>query len=254
MLVIRTEQMKVFEQLSADRFAGEMIEHCREFSPRLCKTLSDEQLTVAIDRGFRAAAKYGFTQRGPVRLYIDMTIVLGSGFDTDPQYPWAGEVLRSAAPQMERADALHFATQNYLSIVDGPNNVFTLAALADLAEFCRGGPVVEATTLRADLRRFMGEMHPRKVGETPAAGLDRLIDDALAKGRRYGFRKPRSLAVMAVLMFAFGHRFDADPFLPWIARTLDQADGAGSDDIAEKMERRALVWLDAVLRNAEANR
>src|SRR5262249_1610883 len=108
MLVIRAEQMKVFEQLAADRFAGELIEHCRGFSPSLCKTLSNGQLAVAIDQGFRAAAKYGFTQRGPVRLYIDMMIVLGAGFDTDPQYPWAGEMLTSTAPQMERADALHF--------------------------------------------------------------------------------------------------------------------------------------------------
>jgi hypothetical protein len=59
---------------------------------------------------------------------------------------------------------------------------------------------------------------------------------------------------MVVLMFAFGHRCDADPFLPWIARTLGRADEAAPDAAAVALERRALTWLDAVLRNAAEDR
>jgi hypothetical protein len=74
----------------------------------------------------------------------------------------------------------------------------------------------------------------------------------VAKGQQhYGFRAIRSLALMVVLAFAFGHHFDSDPLLPWIARTLRRLDPTDPDAAAEALERRALIWLDAVLRNAQ---
>ncbi len=54
-------------------------------------------------------------------------------------------------------------------------------------------------------------------------------------------------------MFAFGHAFDRDPFLPWIARTLEPERGAADDRarVAERLERRAMIWIEAVLDASE---
>ncbi len=223
MLIIRDAQIKAFEQIAVDNYIIELAIHCRAFSPRLCKTLRDDQLQVALRQGVQYAEAHGFTQRGPVRFYIDMMILFGSGFDSDPQYPWATEILarKDDLSQMDRAEALHAHTQTYLTQVDGADNVHTLKALADLAALCRHGVTLHPESFEQDTLRLMAEMHPRKVAETGQAALRRLIADGTAKGQeRYGFRAVRSLGLMVVLMFAFGHHFDADPLFLWITQTL----------------------------------
>jgi hypothetical protein len=46
-----------------------------------------------VRRGVARAVELGFTKRGPIRLFLELEWLFGTGFDTDPQIPWAGEVL-----------------------------------------------------------------------------------------------------------------------------------------------------------------
>jgi hypothetical protein len=59
------------------------------------------------------------------------------------------------------------------------------------------------------------------------------------------------MALVVILMLAFGHGCGTDPFYPWIARTL--RDERLTDPVAraERLEKRALTWLDRVLANLE---
>jgi len=252
MLTIRSDQMRAFQQAAISNYIAELAIHCRWFSPHLVKTLHDDELKVALRQGIDLAKSHGFDQRGPVRLYIDTMIVLGSGFGCDPQYPWAAEILAENGEfnQMVRAKALFAKIQRYLAQVDGVDNVYTRQSLADLATLCRSGVTFRPETLEPDLLRLMSQTHPRKVAASGNEALRALIADGVTQGREhYGFRETRSLALMVVLKFTFGHRCDCDPFHPWIARTLSKSGGASPDDRAEKLERRALIWLDAVLSN-----
>ena len=95
MLQIREEQMAVFEQAALRRFEDEMVVHSKIFSPRLCEVLGEEQLRVALRRAMARAGGYGFSYRGPIRLFIEFMFLFGSAFDTDPQYPWAGKILQA---------------------------------------------------------------------------------------------------------------------------------------------------------------
>ena len=92
-MIIRDAQIKILERATIDSFVAELCEHCREYAPDLLDSLNDEQLEAAVRDGISAAEKYGFDKRGPVRFYVDMMIAFGSGFDTDPQYPWVAEIL-----------------------------------------------------------------------------------------------------------------------------------------------------------------
>ena len=92
MLQIRKEQMLVFEQDALRRFEDEMVVHSTDFSP-LCEVIGEGQLRVALRRAMARAGGYGFTYRGPIRLFIELMFLCGSAFDTDPQYPCGGEDL-----------------------------------------------------------------------------------------------------------------------------------------------------------------
>ena len=100
----------------------------------------------------------------------------------------------------------------------------------------------------------MKEVHPRKYEKTGEDALRQLIKNNREKAlKEFGFKQPRAVALIVVLAFAFGHQFDADPFLPWIARTLNK-ENEPSETKAEELERRAVIWLDAVLKNAKENK
>jgi len=254
MLTIRDEQMKRFEEVALDTYVQKLIAHCRAFSPHLAKTLHDEELDHAIRVGIEDADSHGLRLRGPVRFYIDMMILLGSGFATDPQYPWVSEVLdeRDDLAEMQRSDLLHERTVAYLRRVDGEDNRQTLDALQRLRALVRAGLGFTTDGLERELLGLMWQVHPHKTEATGDQALRTLIGQGVALARdKYGFRRPRSFGLMPTLMFAFGHEVDRDPLLPWIARTLDVIDPTDPDSTAERLERRAMVWLDGVLSNAK---
>lgn len=250
MLVINSSQMQALRQASLDAYAATLTDHCRSFSPALTDTLDDAALRAAIRHAIATAQAHGFSQKGPLRFFVDMTILLGSGFDTDPQYPWVARNLAETRdlPQMQRADALHEACTAWLQRVDGKDNVHTLEALSRLKRLVAGGVPLESASFAEDTLRLMRGTHPRKVEATGEPALRALIDATVADARaRYGFEHVQSLGLMVVLAFAFGHRFATDPFHPWIARTLERDPDGRPDAMAERLKRRALVWLDAVL-------
>lgn len=262
-MIIRDAQIKALEEAAVDNFVAEMMEHCRDFSPYLTKTLKEPQLEAAIREGINRAERHGFTQRGPVRFYLDLMIVFGSSFDTDPQYVWAAEILappkedtpdEEKLTEMQRSEALFDKTADYLKKVDGEKNAHTLAALEELSNRLKAGLTFRRESFDADILKLMKEIHPRKYEETGEEQLRTLIKIGRKKGLQdYGFRKPREVALMVVLAFAFGHEFNADPFLPWISRTLDKENEL-PETKAEDLEKRAVIWLEAVLKNAKENK
>lgn len=252
-MIIRDAQVKALEAAAVDNFVLEMVEHCRDFSPHLCKTLKEPQLEAAIREGIRRAETHGFTARGPVRFYLDLMIVFGSGFDTDPQYPWTAEILAQTEErsQMQRAEDLHEKTAAYLAEVDGEENAYTREALQELSNRLKAGLKFKREDFDADLLTLMKEIHPRKYKETGEEALRELIKHNRHKAiKEFEFKEPRAVALVIVLGFAFGHQFDDDPFLPWISRTLNKEKEA-PEAKAEELERRAVIWLEAVLKNAK---
>jgi hypothetical protein len=255
-MIIRETQIKALERVSIDNFVLGMSAHCRDFSPQLCKTLKEEELESAVREGIARAETHGFTQRGPVRFYLDLMIVFGSGFDTDPQYTWAAEILtqKEEMTQMQRSEALHEKTVDYLENVDGEKNEYTLQALQELSDRLKAGLTFDRENFGENMLSLMKEVHPRKCKETGEEALRQLIKDGRQKAiREFEFKEPRAVALVVVLAFAFGHRFDADPFLPWISRNL-QKETELPETKAEALERRAVIWLEAVLKNAEENK
>lgn len=253
MLIIRPAQMKAFEQVSLDAWLLELTQHCLDFSPHLFNTLSGDEPLTALRKGVCDAEEAGFTLRGPVRLYIDTMIVLGCGFTSDPQYPWISELFRrqSDETEMNRALALHSELAEYLALVDGESNVHTLRALGDLSDLLGSGLSFPSAGLEREILRLMSRIHPRKAARTGEPALLQLISEAISRAyEAYGFRQPRSLALLPVLAFSFGWRFDTDPFLPWISRSLNRGASSDPEKVAQTLERRSITWLSAVLRNA----
>jgi hypothetical protein len=251
-LLIRADQMKAFELTARQRFEDEMFAHGKHFSPRLSEVIGDEQLRLAIRSAIARAEAYAFTYRGPIRLFIELMFLCGSGFDTDPQYPAVGKLLRATADdQMVRAQRIHEGHNDYLDRVSGPGAVNVHRALRGVLAFARAPLAVPADDLRAGLLREMHRIFPEKAVYVGDEGLRALIDESVAEARRYRFDGARPVALLVVLKFAFGHGCTDDPLYPWIAKTLRDEKIVSPEARAARLEKKALTWLEHVIARNE---
>jgi hypothetical protein len=247
MLQIREEQMAVFEQAALRRFEDEMVVHSKDFSPRLCDVIGEEQLRVALRRAMARAGRYGFTYRGPIRLFIELMFLFGSAFDTDPQYPWAGKILHASHDQMQRAEQLCDKTLDYQEKVSGPDAANTRKALDQLSILARQPATAPTGDFVRNALQEISRVFPQKAAYIGEEGLKGLIDEARTEAWKYRFPAGRGETLLVVLMFAFGHRCTDDRLYPWIARTLKDERIIEPAARAERLRKKAVTWLDHVL-------
>src|SRR5687767_9297821 len=93
MLRIRSEQITVFAEAALRNFEDRMVAHLENFAPNHSKILSEDEMRVVIRHGIKKAEDHGFTSERSIRIYTELMLMLGSSFDTDPQLPWAAELL-----------------------------------------------------------------------------------------------------------------------------------------------------------------
>jgi|HubBroStandDraft_5_1064220.scaffolds.fasta_scaffold611122_1 hypothetical protein len=93
MLTIRKAQIAVFSQVEMQKFEAWMLVHLKKFFPKQCAAAGDPQLRDTVQYGIQRAEVHGFKAKRDVCKYIDLMIVFGRDFDTDPRSRWAGEIL-----------------------------------------------------------------------------------------------------------------------------------------------------------------
>ncbi len=249
MLVIREEQYKVFEDIALESFINEMVTHAQEFSPILCGTIGEKQVRIVVCEAIEKAKFYAFINRGPVQLYIDMSFLFGSAFDTDPQYPWAIEILNrnTFTSQTECAEELYERTLDYNEKVGGINNEFARQALVGISNFARSNIQYSNENLTTELLSQMEALYPQKIHYVGKIALCTLIEKGLEKANEYGFSASRETVLIVIFMFAFGHGCAEDPLYPWIAKILKNQRIVNSSARTKRLEKKLLTWIDHVL-------
>ena len=199
--------------------------------------------------GMARAGSCGFDSRGPIRLYLEMMLLFGSDFDTDPQYRWSAEILnnRNVGSEMERADFLYHRTLHYRENVGGPDDEYTLQALDKIRHWAQQPLPFTGRNFLQEMLQEIRRIYPQKADYVGEAAVEELVQLGGREASTFGFSTPRSVALMVVLMLAFGHGCTHDPLYPWIARTLKDVAIVDAPSRAKRLESRALTWLDHVL-------
>ncbi len=87
-LVVRDEQMRA---LSLPLLEAWLESHVREYFPERSGALSPCELRAMVRDGIAKAHAYGFKTDSDVCRFVDISVVLGAGFDTE--LPWASSIL-----------------------------------------------------------------------------------------------------------------------------------------------------------------
>jgi hypothetical protein len=239
MLVIRQEQMMVFEEAARRSFENEMVAHLQQFAPRQSELMGEPSVKMVVKPGMERADGYGLDHQGPVRSYLELMFMLGTDFDTDPQYPWLAEILndQKIMSQEERADRLYKKTMDYVE-KDALDRV-THKRFKDL-------PNSEAT-ITPDVIGELTEVHPEKCDYIGEPALRALIQRADEAAREYAIISCAGVAVVTGLMFAFGHGCCTDPQFPWIAKILGDSTLVDPDKKVERLYEKMIAYFDHVL-------
>ena len=241
MLIIREEQMNLFERTALDRYKRGLVPHIREHFPKHAGYLGDDGLIEVIEPGIARAGEYGFESQRDLCLFVDLTIMLGAGFDTDPLLPWAAGVLHDLEIQepRDRMEVLWESTMNYLDEVVGPGGVFPVNAYrtAGWVYLDEIGGAAGGFDVRT--RDLLNEIWPEKYDHAGPAAIDSLISGVTATAQGFGVTGARGMAEFAILAFLLGHRFHEDPVYPWVPEILNDEETPDPD---ERMARLRKVF------------
>jgi hypothetical protein len=227
MLTIRKEQLEVFDKAAIGQFEAETIQHLMEFSPKHSAALGDPGIRQVVRFGLKEAKKYGFTDRGPVRLYLECMYFFGSYFDQDLQLPWATDILIDCqySGQLARANGLSDKTADYLRKVFGPEREYYLGAVSRMTQVsAEGSAAVNPEPLPIEKLK---QLFPQKCQYIGESTLLKLTQWGIQSARLLALSTNEGVAHLTVLGFVLGHGFMADPQFPWISAILkDSAAGA----------------------------
>jgi hypothetical protein len=244
--------MTMFEAAARLRYEDELVAHLRTFAPRLSQLRGEACLTAIVQTGVGQASRYGFTNRGPMRFYIELMFTFGGAFDSDPQYPWIHDVLTGGdeADQMGRAALLYRRVNDYQDAVIGEDSDAAVSALrriggARLEDLVPDGRDVTHDGAILALRRF----YPRKAKYLGGDALAALARSAFGRADAHGIATSRGRALLLGLMYGFGHGVIDDPLYPWVRGVLDQARIPDPAARVRRLDARTRIYIDRVLRH-----
>lgn len=253
MLRIRDEQIRALEEVADRNFEAGLVDHIKEFAPKHTEVIGDEHVREAVQAGIERAKEYGFSKRGPIRFFVEMKLLLGSGFDTDFQLPWAAEVLsdQGIEDELQRADTLHERLSEYLETINGPDNEFALRALRKLSKAKMGNYIVSGHSVGTHIKMALKDVYPQKYEYLGEELVETLISKAKESAKILGVTAESGLSVLASLIFAVGHEFANDPLFPWIKNTLTDESIEDPNTRTERLEAKARLYFENALNYLE---
>ena len=241
-MTIRESQFRVFNYQLQANAEQELDEHCQKFAPLLFDAAGETGVREAVRLGLKRAQGYGFKDQPQIRFYIDMMLVLGSEYDTDPQFPWAAETLQDRFSRAEvRGMVLHRDLSLYIDRVMGQRNEYLTEALDRFLSLPAKAPPPHQRTA-AHLRDWLRRLFPQKSDDVNDEQLAQISAVATEHANRLGL--PGRDGILAGVMLVFGHRATEDPLYPWISGVLRDPLTSSSEGRLERLYARLHVYAE----------
>ncbi|WP_375756945.1 hypothetical protein [Corallococcus exercitus] len=192
-----------------------------------------------VESARQQALGHGFTKAADVHNYLDLMVLFGHRFDSDPQLAWVGPALGRKSMTVLFDSAL-----TYLDVISGETGDLYIKALLR-ARRCSSASLVDKVCGSAgELGTLLSSLHPEKhrVVRAQVPALFTLAQALTAKHSK-GVR-----ALYPVLMFLLGSHFESDPRYAWAADILQDS---GSSELIryKRLHEEALSRLRFALRS-----
>jgi hypothetical protein len=116
LLRIRDISIQDFSQMTPENTINVSVALLEKIWPQKCRELGEATLSSLFGEAAVSAKKYSITSERGIVLYTWLMFMLGSGFDKDPQFPWAAKILHdeSITDQGKKVDQLYNEAMAFL--------------------------------------------------------------------------------------------------------------------------------------------
>lgn len=216
MLVLSSAQRSVLRNDVLSRFKAEMCQHIRAFAEERIEAAGDDALRLFVDRRVDEAIALGVRQRGPVRSWLELSVILGARFDRDPQHtPLIPDIEAKDWP-MPFAQRLHANALAYITACFGADRAIVGRVI--------GHAITQDLPRTGDVEGFLLDtvhhVWPERIefaGPGPIHALAPAAEDAAAQ---CGLVSPRGRLLAATLCLCFGAGVMDDPLYPFLHARL----------------------------------
>ncbi len=249
MIILRNEQLKVFQRYALNQYENKLVEHIKNFVPKSYKIIGEVAIRKIITTGMEQAGKYGFTYKGPIRYYLDLMFLFGSYFDTDPQYAWFQKILSNSeiTDQMKKVDLLYENTIEYINDVIGPDCTFEKEALKKSLQINLNDLPSNHDNYLNSVFQYLEHLYPRKFEYIGESALKPLIASGNRYANIYGINNLRGISLLISYMFAFGHRCFDDIQYPWIYSTLHDRNKIDQGNLIRKLHSKIINYFKHIV-------
>lgn len=243
MLRIRADQVQCLGGIPRLNFERLLVDFLAQHYSREANELGPSHTLVVVRAAIAHAETLGVRTQRDVTVVLALRMLLGAGFDIDPQLPWLPAALREGGPP-----AAWSATVNYLREICGERHEYLVPAMVRLRNhFTNRVPFREAEAEPEALSMLFRQLYPHKWEAQPAEGTESIVEEARFLAEEHDMMTPTGVAVLAVMGFWMGAEVYSDPAFPWVAQHL----APFSDTPAERVEHlrmAALSYLTHALR------
>lgn len=254
MMRVRVTQVAQLQSAVEYRqFEEDMVIHLREFVPKHSEVIGEEWVRCSIRFGIQRAGGYGVINPGLLRFYVELMFMFGGMFDTDPLFPWVGNVLcdTTIVDEATRMDRLYDATHEYLNAIGRLGRPVALPMLCRLKqirieEFSLTNPCFE--NMLVDALRLIEPERCAYVGDLLLRQLVRSAPDVAA---RHDLAPDPGIFLVACILFVCGHGFAEDPTFPWIQSVLHHPAIKDPSTRAMRLRRRIEAYIHKAFKHFE---
>ncbi len=96
-MVLRLGQLEMFATAAAESFETRLVKHVAKYFGDRYEVLSERGARDLVREGIKRAAVYKITRERDVCKFVDIMLVHGRYFDSDPEVGWAYNILHDRA-------------------------------------------------------------------------------------------------------------------------------------------------------------
>lgn len=247
MLVIRQAQIQVLGKRTQADFQERVIDMLAENYPRECRQAGGRlQMNIFVQQGIEKAAARGFLSQREVILFVTLMMILGAGFENDPQLPWVADLLDEAviADPTVRIENLFAETIAYLEATAGEDCALLVRAMLRIRDYDLASvPTSQGDAWVTEVLTVLKQFYPQKFSSQGEHATRDMAQAGVRRAAGYGLTDRIGIFVFLECMFMLGSEFDCDPLQPWASAVLNDRAIADESERSQRLYHAAMTHL-----------
>ncbi|EDX9487209.1 hypothetical protein LAN87_004408 [Salmonella enterica] len=207
------DQVTLLRKLSLKNYIDELVEHIKYVFPLLPFSCGADNLYSYIEMSIVRAKNAGYTQRGAVRLYIDMMIILGERFERDPLFKnIEARDINENLSQIEKTMNLYSFLNRYINEVYGEGGIFFMESLSKFKNFNIENIPVTYKNRPHNIHNLLKYIYPQRYKFIGSNAIDHLNALSEEYAERNEIVQGNQRTYLIVVMFLFGCSLESNVF------------------------------------------